>query len=30
MEALYEVKFERCFKTFEKLLKEQHINEPTN
>lgn len=24
MEALYEVKFDRCFRTFEKLLKEQH------
>ena len=23
MEALYEVKFDRCFRTFEKLLKEQ-------
>ena len=24
MEALYEVKFDRCFRTFEKLLKEMH------
>ena len=24
MEALYEVKFDRCFRTFEKLLKETH------
>ena len=24
MEALYEVKFDKCFKTFEKLLKEMH------
>ena len=24
MEALYEVKFDRCFRTYEKLLKETH------
>ena len=24
MEALYEVKFDRCFRTYEKLLKEMH------
>ena len=24
MEALYEVKFDRCFRTFEKLLKESY------
>lgn len=26
MEALYEVKFDRCFRTFEKLLREMHEN----
>ena len=29
MEALYEVKFDRCFKTFEKLLQEMRENKPT-
>lgn len=24
IEALYEVKFDRCFRTFEKLIKEMH------
>lgn len=29
MEALYEVKFDRCFRTFEKLLQEMRENKPT-
>ena len=30
MEALYEVKFDRCFRTFEKLLKEMREAKESN
>ena len=30
MEALYEVKFDRCFRTYEKLLKEMHEVKESN